>query len=406
MFILIDKDNLTVLDTETGELEKSSKSDLKKALNLGIAIDGLDLRDDKVVLRNEAKFVKHIMIKGRYKDDFGYEYAIDDGKITLVEIPDEKGIYIKPFVSKIDVHFENKETNGVVFYGGSGLEDMTSCFNCYRGSSINIRNMDLSNVITLASAFCDCGNLRSLDLSGVDLHSVQSLFSMCNNCQSLESVDLSNIKFDSLTVMENTFLTCHNLKSLNLKGSYFGNVKSVMNLFAYCDSLEEFKLSDFGFTSELTNISNLFHNCFKLTKVDVSGVDTSNVWSMGGMFNGCTSLEEINLEGIDTSSVDNMDDMFYKCEKIKSLDLSNFDVEELGTMNGMFAYCTSLKELDISNFNLSNCYSMSEVFRGCTSLESLKMEEPNYQLEEFECYDMFGNCREDIIPDWYKEYFE
>jgi surface protein len=59
----------------------------------------------------------------------------------------------------------------------------------------------------------------------------------------------------------------------------------------------------------------MFADMGKLTELDVSGVDTSNVTDMAGMFNECSELTSLDVSGFDTSNVENMAGMFAGCKK-------------------------------------------------------------------------------------------
>ena len=61
-------------------------------------------------------------------------------------------------------------------------------------------------------------------------------------------------------------------------------------------------------------------------EIDFAMIDTSNVKDMSEMFHNCFDLKELNLSGFDTSQVYwSMSRMFANCENLESLDLSSFD---------------------------------------------------------------------------------
>ena len=79
-------------------------------------------------------------------------------------------------------------------------------------------------------------------------------------------------------------------------------------MFSFCSKLTSLDLSNFD-TSNVTNMSSMFHNCSKLTSLDVSNFDTSKVTSMYCMFDSCSSLTSLIMSGGLNSSV-NVTDMF------------------------------------------------------------------------------------------------
>ena len=65
--------------------------------------------------------------------------------------------------------------------------------------------------------------------------------------------------------------------------------------------------------STITNTNNMFQNCDRIIKIDLSNLNTSQITNMSYMFYGCSSLSLLNLDNIDTSNVYNMSYMFYNC---------------------------------------------------------------------------------------------
>ena len=82
-----------------------------------------------------------------------------------------------------------------------------------------------------------------------------------------------------------------------------------------------------------------------MTSLDLSSFDTSRVTEMSEMFDSCGKLSNLNLSGFNTSRVENMIGMFRGCPKLTRLDLSSFDfsnvryydefMNEDATVNGM-----------------------------------------------------------------------
>ena len=109
----------------------------------------------------------------------------------------------------------------------------------------------------------------------------------------------------------------------------------------------------------------------KMTTIDLSALDTSQVTNMDSMFGGGSSLTSLNLRSFDTSKVTNMRNMFASCSSLTSLDVSNFNTSKVTSMGGMFTLCSRLTSLDISNFDTSQVTDMSRMFEYCRSLTSL-----------------------------------
>lgn len=126
----------------------------------------------------------------------------------------------------------------------------------------------------------------------------------------------------------------------------------------------------------MTNSSHMFEDCAKLTKLDLSGFDTSLVGSMSGMFSGCSSLTRLDLSEFNTSRVrgiSSMSGMFENCSSLTELDLSGFDTSQVPEMRYMFSGCSSLTELDLSSFDTSQMFRLEGMFSGCSNLMELDL---------------------------------
>ena len=118
-------------------------------------------------------------------------------------------------------------------------------------------------------------------------------------------------------------------------------------------------------TSEVTDMRNMFQYNESLTNLDLSNFDTSQVTNMSSMFYYCRSLTSLDVSKFDTSNVVDMSAMFYECSKLTSLDLSSFDTSQVTDMGGMFGGCSGLTSLDVSNFDISNVTNMDFMFCDC-----------------------------------------
>ena len=120
-------------------------------------------------------------------------------------------------------------------------------------------------------------------------------------------------------------------------------------------------------TSEVTNMIEMFTLCSSLTSLDVSNFDTSKVTDMSYMFGGCSSLTSLDVSNFDTSKVTNMSAMFDSCSSLTSLDLSNFDTSQVTNMASMFYECSSLTSLDFRKATFDKVTSYAEMFNGTSS---------------------------------------
>ena len=166
------------------------------------------------------------------------------------------------------------------------------------------------------------------------------------------------------------------MTSIDLSALDTSEVTNMLELFFGCSSLTSLDVSNFD-TSKVTNMSNMFYWCSSLTSLDVSNFNTSKVTNMNSMFQWCSSLTSLDVSNFDTSKVTNMSNMFYWCSSLTSLDVSNFNTSKVTNMNSMFQWCSSLTSLDVSNFNAPELTDITDMFNGLTNLVTLNLSNFN-----------------------------
>ncbi|MCJ1980934.1 BspA family leucine-rich repeat surface protein [Lactococcus piscium] len=128
-----------------------------------------------------------------------------------------------------------------------------------------------------------------------------------------------------------------------------------------------------GETKAPKKSNGLFKKLTKLTEIEgLAKLDTSDVTDMSEMFYDCYALTKLDLSYFNTSNVESIVDMFFFCASLESLDLSNFNTQKITHMGGAFQECQKLKKLDISGFDTSKVTTMEKMFKK-TSLSSLKL---------------------------------
>ena len=187
-----------------------------------------------------------------------------------------------------------------------------------------------------------------------------------------KEIDFAMIDTSNVKDMSEMFHNCFDLKELNLSGFNTSQVKYMNEMFDCCGNLRELDLSHFN-TSNVEDMNRMFAWCERLTNLDLSGFDTSNVKNMMGMFLACEKMQKLNLSSFDTSKVTDMGNLFWRCYGLESLDLSSFDTSQVKYMNGMFSSCFYLKELDLIHFDTSNVKDMSEMFAWCGNLKDKQL---------------------------------
>ncbi|SFC76263.1 BspA family leucine-rich repeat surface protein [Ruminococcus albus] len=294
-----------------------------------------------------------------------YSFDAETGVLTLRGEID--GDAIRGFSYKKDVKSVIAE-EGTVF-----PEDCNHLFyhfiNC---TSMDLSNVDTSNVTDMESMFADCNNLTALDVSSFDTSNVTKMDFMFTFCEGLTELDVSGFDTSKVTTTVYMFAFCQNLTSLDLSGFDTSNVTEMSCMFNCCENLTTLDLSSFD-TSNVLYMNSMFDNCQRLIALDLSGFDTSNVLGMIRMFRHCANLRSLDLSSFDTSNVTDMCFMFQHCYGLRSLDVSGFDTSNVTDMNYMFSDCHMLTSLDVSGFDTSNVTDMREVFSTCHMLTSLDL---------------------------------
>ena len=116
-------------------------------------------------------------------------------------------------------------------------------------------------------------------------------------------------------------------------------------------------------TSNVTDMSFMFSNCFSLTTIPL--LDTSNVTNMYSMFQSCSKLTTIPQ--LDTSKVTNMQDMFYYCSSLTTI--PQLDTSNVTNMNGMFSFTSQLQAIHMINMKVNFDISSSTKFTRETLVE-------------------------------------
>ena len=194
-------------------------------------------------------------------------------------------------------------------------------------------------------------------------------FNGCENLTNIEGIEYLNTS--QVTDMHNMFYNCYHLQTTDFSGFDTRNVKDMSYMFHNCDSLKSLDISNF-ITSEVTDMSGMFEGCIGLTSLDLSHLNTSKVSIMISMFQSCIKLLSVNLSGWDTRNVKSMTRMFKRCHSLKTLDLSGFDTrEKTCTMGDMFNTCKELTTIFVSDKFAVGTGDTDDgtMFQGCYKLK-------------------------------------
>ncbi len=180
------------------------------------------------------------------------------------------------------------------------------------------------------------------------------------------------------------FRECFNMFRVDLSGLDTTEVTSMSQMFYDCFKMQELDFSSFN-TGKVTDMSYMFSSCGNnMETLNLESFDTSNVTNMSNMFCYCDT-KHLNLSSFNTSNVTDMSSMFSGCRELEELDVSHFDTKKVTNMDSMFEECRKITSLDISNFDTSNVTDMNYMFHDCRSLK--KLDVSHFDVSKTSCID-------------------
>ena len=136
-------------------------------------------------------------------------------------------------------------------------------------------------------------------------------------------------------------------------------------LFAECHFLSYISkgISNWN-TSNITNLSFLFSNCYSLLSIpDISNWNTKNVQKIIATFQGCPIKCLPDISKWNTENVFDMCFLFSNCHLLVSMpDISKWKINKVMDMSYLFDNCSSLKFLpDISKWKTNTVLNMKKI---------------------------------------------
>ena len=328
----------------------------------------------------------------------------------------------------------------VTNFNTSNVKNMRYMFaNCSSLTSLDVSHFNTKNVTDMGFMFTNCSSLTTIYASSKFVTTqVSDSRSMFNNCKKLKGEEVwKNDKVTDKTFAKieggyfsgaiprvkyadgtlTFFLTSKETLGENEYGIYGGlgtpdwvfnnaNVTKVVfdpafanarptnckEWFQGCVKLTSIEGIEYLNTSQVTDMHNMFYNCFNLQTTDFSGFDTRKVKDMSNMFYNCGSLKSLDISNFNTSEVTDMRHMFYHCIGLKSLDLSHFNTSKVSIMISMFQSCFNLSSVNLSGWDTRNVGSMNHMFERCNSLKTLDLSGFDTREKTCSMYDMFNTC--------------
>ena len=187
---------------------------------------------------------------------------------------------------------------------------------------------------------------------------------------------------------------CQCIDSINFKKFYRNNITNMSYMFHKCYKLQELTLNIFN-ASNVTDMSDMFSKCYNLNKLNFSIFNINSATKMGDIFSECYSLQEINISIFNTISETNMNNKFSYCITLNVSNPSNFYINEIFDISHMFSESKTLKKLNISSCN-TNKENVECIFQECSSLNEVDLS--NFKGDDrFSRIRIFSDCPDQII---------
>ncbi len=220
---------------------------------------------------------------------------------------------------------------------------------CSTYTSISMDNMDTSLITSMASMFQSCTALTQLDVSDLDTTNCTDMSYMFADCGLDNFIPTTNNTSDS---------THTNYIALNLSSFNTAKVTNMDHMFYRCNTNTELQVLNWD-VSKVTNMSYLFGgdyiksgNLHYFTHirfpVDGNGVavfdwDTSSCTSFKNMFNFCNKITKLDISSFDFSNITDMGRMFDCCTTVSSIEFPpRTDLTKVETMVNLFTHCRGL----------------------------------------------------------------
>jgi len=186
----------------------------------------------------------------------------------------------------------------------------------------------------------------SLNLKNIDTSDMKSLLGMFRGMKALTSLDLSDFDTHNVTNMQYMFRSCEALTNIT-----FGD--------------------DFS-TENVQNMSIMFQNCYALTSLDLSNWGSNKNISLDSTFQSCYALTNITFgDDFNTNYTTNMTSVFGYCKSLEELDLSNWNTNIVTKFNASFRDCIKLTSITFgNNFSLSSATNLQNMFTNSTKLDN------------------------------------
>ena len=323
--------------------------------------------------------VRAIAHNGKYTDSSNITVKTNDISVPTYDVVDDGPNLTK----EVTINYGGTKTSNLVYEysldGGSSWKTVSGTsqkLTFTENGTVIARVRDTgntNNTVTASTLTIQFPiNMLKSDLRLGNLTSIEFVNDIAP--EGTDYIDVSEAQNGSIQLWTDT-----NGKSyIGSKKKIYGNTYSsyLFSVSSGTNTLETIEFNDYFDTSQVKSMMNMFKHAKKLTNLDISNWDTSQVTDMGSMFWRASSLISIgDLSSWDTSNVIYMDYMFDEVISLTGIgDISNWDISKVTHMSWMFGGTESLTGIgDLSNWDTSNVIYMDYMFSNAKSLTSLDL---------------------------------
>ncbi len=274
------------------------------------------------------------------------------------------------------------ETFDLSNFDTRNVTDMQNMFQgCTGLTTLDLSTFDTESLVDMDYMFYDCTNLTTIIVDNKwNAETVGSGNVMFYNCSKLTGGAGTTY---NASHNDKTYARIDKGPSSTVPGYLTAATKpyavynsSTATLTFYCDGSWYTRIGGTGYSLNVGNNAPAWFTDGTRTNVTTVVFDASfadaRPTSTCLWFSNMRNLTTINgIEYLNTSSVTNMSEMFVLCEKLTSIDLSHFDTRNVADMGYMFHSCIALKSLDLSSFNTQLVTDTRYMFCNCSALTTI-----------------------------------
>ena len=261
-----------------------------------------------------------------------------------------------------------KDIEGIEYINTEMVTNMANMFNgCSALTSLDLSNFNTAKVEDMSNMFINCSALTTIYTSKNfvtgQVTNGDYMFSGCTNLKGVIEYDANKVDKDYAN-----YATGYFTPEGGFPGYAVFDEGAKTLTFKWDTSIPEGAYA----LNEGNNYPMWYEKLHIIQNVvfDASFAN-ARPRSCYGWFNKCVSLTKIEgIENLNTENVTNMSDMFCECDKLTSLDLTTFDTKEVTDMSSMFSYCYNLRTIYASDkFVTTKVTYSKEMFTSCENLK-------------------------------------